>query len=85
MKRIISSLIICSYCKLFHLPAILWSAEVKAITDILLELILLLSLAQCIRVVSRNVLNLAKSALIVMIAKGIHMIVMIYVATISPY
>lgn len=84
-KKILSSLVICSYGKLFHLPAVLWSAEVKSITDVLLEFIFLLSLAQCCRVISKNVLTLVRASLIVIISKLIHTAVIRYITTMSPY
>ena len=49
-KNLLSSLIICSYGKIFALPAILWAQELKPIIDILLEAFLLISLVQCCRV-----------------------------------
>jgi hypothetical protein len=57
LVNMVSSLVICSYGKLFSVPAVLWAAELRPVPDILLQTSLFISLAQCLRVKSSNNLS----------------------------
>ncbi|XP_054164026.1 protein ARV1-like [Oppia nitens] len=70
-KNLLSSFIICSYGKIFSLPAILWTQELKPIIDLLLEAFLLISLVQCCRVKANNMSKI-KAIFIVALTLLLH-------------
>lgn len=50
VRKLFQGLILCSYVKLFQVPAVLWSSEFFRFTTHILEVLLLLSLTQCLSV-----------------------------------
>lgn len=71
-KNLLSSFIICSYGKIFALPAILWANELSPIIDVLLELFLLISLIQCCRVKANNFISRIRASSIVCATFVLH-------------
>lgn len=50
IRELLQGLILCSYIKLFQVPAILWSSEFFSFTKCILEVLHLLSITQCLNV-----------------------------------
>ena len=73
--ELIPGLIVCSYGKIFYVPAALWASELSPIVDILLDLLFLFSLAQCYRV-KRQVDSIWKSLLFISLAKFFQLLVL---------
>lgn len=48
--ELLQGLILCSYVKFFQIPAVLWSSEFFHFTSYILEMLLLLSMTQCLNV-----------------------------------
>lgn len=65
---LLSCFVICSYGKLFYVPAALWAAELSPAIDVLLELIYLFSLAQCLRV-KVQVCSIGRAVALIALAK----------------
>jgi hypothetical protein len=78
-RNLLSSFIICSYGKIFALPAILWAAELKPIIDILLETFLLISLIQCCRVKANNIITKVRATFIVSLTFILHQLFLYFV------
>lgn len=48
--ELLQGLILCSYVKFFQIPAVLWSSDFFQFTSYILEILLLLSMTQCLNV-----------------------------------
>lgn len=78
-KNLLSSLIICSFGKIFALPAILWGAELTPIIDMLIEVFLIISLVQCCRVEAKNSISRFKAWFIVGLTFLLHNLLLYFI------
>lgn len=56
-KSFMTSLVICSYSKLFNVFSVLYASELRPFVEIILDIFQIISLAQCLRVISKIKVN----------------------------
>lgn len=78
-KKLIVSLIICSYGKLFKIPSTLWPLEYQILTDLFIEINNLCSFIHCCTVVSLDKITRFKALIVLLVVYFIKFIVINYI------